>query len=227
MNVRILRQEGPDSSVRWEGFNVEVTGDMSIAALLDHINYNDDIIDDEGNATTRIGWECSCLQGACGSCAMVVNGRPVLACETFVRDIKGDVIEIRPLQKFPVLRDLIVDRSSIHENLMRANMCIESYEPDDTGSQAKRERRQRHQYEIAKCSSAACVLRFAPTTRTVEASLARCSRTIAIWWPCATRRRRPRPGACIASTSAATAPRHCPAWTCAPPGYRPSRPWRT
>jgi len=162
MNVRILRQEGPDSSVRWEGFNVEVTGDMSIAALLDHINYNDDIIDDEGNATTRIGWECSCLQGACGSCAMVVNGRPVLACETFVRDLKGDVIEIRPLRKFSVVRDLIVDRSSIHENLTRANVCIESYEPDDTGSKARRAQRQRHQYEIAKCLKCGLCLEVCP-----------------------------------------------------------------
>ncbi len=162
MNVRILRQLTPTSPTRWEGFNVDVTDDMSIAGLLDHINYNDDIFDDQGNLTTRIGWECSCLQGACGACAMVVNDQPVLACETFVRDLRGSTIEIRPLRKFPVVHDLIVDRSSIHENLTSANVCIESYDPNETGSQAKLVKRQRHQYEIAKCLKCGLCLEVCP-----------------------------------------------------------------
>ena len=128
MNVRVLRQLGPGAPACWEGFDVDVPDSMSVAALLDHINYNDDVFDDEGNPTTRIGWECSCLQGVCGACAMVINGQPALACKTHLRDLEGGTIEIRPLGKFPVVHDLVVDRTSIHENLMRSNVFIESFD---------------------------------------------------------------------------------------------------
>lgn len=162
MNVRILRQLAPGTPAYWESFNVDATSDMSIAALIDFINYNDDVFDDEGNPTTRIGWECSCLQGMCGACAMVVNGQPVLACQTFIRDLAGDAIEIRPLRKFPVVHDLVVDRSVIQENLRRANIYIESYEPKDERKQTKRARIQLHQYEIAKCLKCGLCLEVCP-----------------------------------------------------------------
>lgn len=162
MNVRILRQLAPDALAYWESFEVNAPGDMSIAALLDHISYHDNAIDENGNPMTCIGWECSCLQGVCGSCAMVVNGHPVLACETFIRDLEGDTIEIRPLKKFPVVHDLIVDRAVIQDNLKRANVCIGSYESNDKGSRAKRERSMRHQYEIAKCLKCGLCLEVCP-----------------------------------------------------------------
>jgi succinate dehydrogenase / fumarate reductase iron-sulfur subunit len=114
MKVKIQRQQSPVSEPYWETFDADVPGDMSIAGLIDHLNYRDDILDENGRKTTRIGWECSCLQGICGSCAMVINEVPALACETFVKDLKGDVITIRPLRKFPVIHDLLVDRSVIH-----------------------------------------------------------------------------------------------------------------
>lgn len=162
MNVRILRQLAPSSPAYWEGFEVDASDDMSISALIDHINYHDDVFDENGNPTTRIGWECSCLQGMCGACAMVVNGQPALACETFIRDLKGNAIEIRPLQKFPVIHDLVVDRSAIQENLKHANIYIESYEPKEAGSKSKQERNQRHQYETAKCLKCGLCLEVCP-----------------------------------------------------------------
>lgn len=155
MKVKILRQLSADSSPYWEIFEYDGPSDNSVAGVLDYINYHDDISDVEGNATTRIGWECSCLQGMCGACAMVVNGRPVLACETFVRDFHGKDIEIRPLRKFPVVHDLMVDRSSIHENLKEANVCIGEYRPsEDTDFE--------HQYTAAKCLKCGLCLEVCP-----------------------------------------------------------------
>jgi len=162
MNVRILRQLGPDTPAYWESFDVDVTADMSVAALLDYINYNDDVFDDQGNPTTRIGWECSCLQGMCGACAMVVNGQPVLACETHLRDLEGSTIEIRPLGKFPVVHDLVVDRTMIHENLKRSNVFIESFDPGNVGKLAKAKRNHWHEYEIAKCLKCGLCLEVCP-----------------------------------------------------------------
>ncbi len=109
MKIKILRQNTPESEPYWESFDYDGPADNSVAGLLDYLNYNDDIFNDAGEKTMRIGWDCSCLQGICGACAMVVNGMPVLACETFLKDLKGNTVIIRPLQKFPVIHDLIVD----------------------------------------------------------------------------------------------------------------------
>ena len=155
MRVNILRQQTPDSEPCWESFDYDGATDNTIAGVLDYINYHDDVIDINGKRTTRIGWECSCFQGICGACAMVINGVPALACETFVKDVKGGAIEIRPLRKFPVIHDLIVDRSSIHENLKQMNVYIGEYMPSANGDHAQ-------QYSVAKCLKCGLCLDVCP-----------------------------------------------------------------
>ncbi len=155
MRVSILRQKSAESEPYREIFEYDGSPDNTIAVLLDHINYNDDITDIYGKRTDRISWECSCLQGICGACAMVINGVPALACETFVRDLKGEEIDIRPLSKFPVIRDLIVDRTSIHENLKQTNIYIGEYQPSEKSSHAQ-------QYITAKCLKCGLCLEVCP-----------------------------------------------------------------
>ena len=162
MKVKILRQQAPGAESWWQTFDAEVDGEMSVASLLDHINFHDDIVDETGTKAQRIGWECSCRQGVCGACAMVIDGRPRLACETFVKDLAGPVIEIRPLRKFPVVRDLIVDRSSIQQNLQQANAYIEKYEPAPPASGAKGEKELLHHYTAAKCLKCGLCLEVCP-----------------------------------------------------------------
>lgn len=162
MKVKILRQQSPESASYWETFDADVPGEMSVAGLLDHLNFRDDIVDENGKQTTRIGWECSCLQGICGSCAMVINGVPALACETFIKDLKGDVITIRPLQKFPVIHDLSVDRSVIHENLKKMNVYIREYQPEEKKKTSRKEKEHEHQYLAAKCLKCGLCLEVCP-----------------------------------------------------------------
>ncbi len=162
MKVKILRRQSPDSKPYWERFDVDVPGETSIAGLLDHLNYHDDIVDENGRQTTRIGWECSCLQGVCGACAMVINGLPALACETFVKDLKGDEIRIRPLQKFPVIHDLVVDRSVIQENLKQMNICIGEYQPVVEKSSSRQRKAHLQNYTTAKCLKCGLCLEVCP-----------------------------------------------------------------
>ena len=155
MRFRILRQQSPASEPYWETFEYDGPAENSVAGVLDYINYNDDVVNVEGKRSMRIGWECSCLQGVCGACAMVIDGRPVLACETLVKDLKGEEIEIRPLRKFPVIHDLIVDRSSIQENLMKTDVFIGEYQPSADGDHM-------HQYTAAKCLKCGLCLEVCP-----------------------------------------------------------------
>lgn len=155
MKVRILRQKTPDTKAFWEAFDYDGSMDISVAGLLDYLNYHDDITNDKGEKTERIGWECSCLQGVCGACAMVIGNRPALACETFLKDIKGNEISIRPLRKFPVIHDLIVDRSIIHENLKMDNVYIGEYLPSGAKDHEL-------QYNAAKCLKCGLCLEVCP-----------------------------------------------------------------
>ena len=155
MKIKILRQKDPESAPYWESFDYSGTKDISVAGLLDQLNFRDDITNDAGEKTTRIGWDCSCLQGACGACAMVINHTPALACETFLKNLRGDEIRIRPLMKFPVIHDLITDRSSIHENLKRTNVYIGEFQP-------KEKEDHQHQYEAAKCLKCGLCLEICP-----------------------------------------------------------------
>lgn len=158
MIVKIKRQRTPDSEPYWQSFSYNGPLHVTVSAVLDAINYTDDIIDIEGNPTTRVRWECSCLQAVCGGCAIVINGSPALACNTFVDEVTKDDLVLEPLSKFPVLVDLMVDRSIIYENLNKARAYIESRSVNS-------ERDHAHQYSVAKCLKCGLCLEICPNYR--------------------------------------------------------------
>ena len=96
MRIKILRKRRDQQESYWDSFQYEGPENVSVAGMLDDLNYRDDVINEDGEIVPRIQWSCSCLQGMCGACAMVINGRPALACETFLRDL-GNEITLEPL----------------------------------------------------------------------------------------------------------------------------------
>ncbi len=81
--------------------------------VLDALNYIKDHLD--GSLSYR--W--SCRMGVCGSCGMMVNGKPKLTCATFLSDYLPGPIRVEPLQYFPVIRDLVVDTTDFLRKLRR------------------------------------------------------------------------------------------------------------
>ena len=155
MIVKIKRQSSPAAAPYWQSFSYNGPMHVTVSAVLDAINYTDDMIDTEGKSATRVRWECSCLQSVCGGCAMVINGVPALACNTFVDEVAKDDLVLEPLSKFPVVADLMVDRSIIYENLNQAKAYLES----DIVSSAKSHD---HQYSVAKCLKCGLCLEVCP-----------------------------------------------------------------
>ena len=83
MIVTIKRQQNAEADSYWQSFRYDGPAHVTVAAVLDALNYTDDLFDVDGNSAKRIRWECSCMQATCGGCAMVINGIPALACNTF------------------------------------------------------------------------------------------------------------------------------------------------
>ena len=158
MIVKIKRKNAPDSTSYWQSFVYDGPAHVTVSAVLDALNYTDDLFDSEGKPASRIRWECSCMQAMCGGCAMVINGVPALACSTFADTVKGEELVLEPLSKFPVVADLIVDRSSIYENLIQAKAYLE-----EVAASVRLQHKQ--QYSVAKCLKCGLCLEVCPNYR--------------------------------------------------------------
>jgi len=116
--LKIKRQDNPDGLSYWEEFSVPYDPGMNVISTLMAIG--DDPVTVEGLPTTPVVWEQSCLENVCGSCAMIINGRVRLACDTVVDSLDQPIV-LEPLSKFPVIRDLKVDRHSMLDLLNKVH----------------------------------------------------------------------------------------------------------
>jgi succinate dehydrogenase / fumarate reductase iron-sulfur subunit len=119
--VRVKRQASPKDSPRWEEFELAWRPHMNVIICLRDIAENP--VTRDGKQTTPITYDSNCLEEVCGSCAMVINGRARMACSALV-DHFEQPLRLEPMSKFPVVRDLAVDRSIMFENLKRMKAWI-------------------------------------------------------------------------------------------------------
>ena len=151
ITIEVLRRENAEAAPHWERFSCEADSSATVMTAL--IDRNAQLAA-EGKLV--IAYECSCLQKKCGACAMVINGRPCLACDAKLLDVqKKGVIRVEPLRKFPVIADLIVDRHILYENLKALHIWLES-ECIADGKQAELA------YEASRCLQCGCCLEVCP-----------------------------------------------------------------
>lgn len=121
IHVKIRRQDSPDDLPYWEEFRVPHRPPMTVGTVLLMLAENP--INADGFPTTPIAWDGSCLEEMCGSCAMVINGRARMSCSTMVDHLDWPIV-IEPLSKFPLVRDLKVDRTRLFDTLERLHTWV-------------------------------------------------------------------------------------------------------
>ena len=82
------------------------------------------------NLDPTLGFRYSCRAGMCGSCAVVVNGKEVLACQTAIGTLGTDRVRVAPLRALPVLRDVMCDMGPFFESLKRADAALRPKDPE-------------------------------------------------------------------------------------------------
>ncbi|MBR1747352.1 MAG: succinate dehydrogenase [Clostridia bacterium] len=122
IKIKVLRS-APGVTPFFQTFDYEPEPEDTVATALTRLNATEDLTDETGAPATPIAWECSCLQKKCGACAMIINGRPRLACDARLSEL-GKRITLKPLGKFPVVKDLIVDREILRANLKTLNLWL-------------------------------------------------------------------------------------------------------
>jgi fumarate reductase iron-sulfur subunit len=101
VNIRILRYNPRDKATapRFQTYTLEEADGMTLFIALNEIREKQD---------PTLQFDFVCRAGVCGSCAMVINGRPGLACRTLTRNVGPD-ITLAPLPNFELIADLSVD----------------------------------------------------------------------------------------------------------------------
>ena len=173
IHIRIKRQATPHSKPYWETFDVPWRSGMNVISALMEIAANPTT--SSGTATSPIAYESNCLEEVCGSCAMLINGKSAMACSRLLRT-PGEKLKLEPLSRFPVVRDLIVDRSVLFENLKRVKAWVPVDGTYDLGPGPRITPAEQEQaYPLSRCMSCCLCLEVCPqvtgATRFVGAAI--------------------------------------------------------
>lgn len=158
--VKVKRKDSPQEDSYWEEFEIPYRPRMNIISVLMEIQKNP--VNAQGEPTTPVVWESSCLEEVCGSCSMVINGKARQACSALV-DQLPQPITLEPFSKFPCVRDLRVDRSSMFANLKRVKAWVPIDGTYDLGPGPRMsEKDQLVAYDLSRCMTCGCCLEVCP-----------------------------------------------------------------
>jgi succinate dehydrogenase / fumarate reductase iron-sulfur subunit len=168
--VRIRRQDGPGKEPYWELHQVPYEREMNVISVLQRIAAQAKTVD--GKKVSPVAWDCGCLEEVCGSCTMVINGRVRQSCSALVDRLleeNPDEILLEPMSKFPVVRDLYVDRGRLFRGLKRIKgwIPVDGYFDMGTGPKLSRSEQEQN-YPLSQCMSCGCCLEACPQYKKIE-----------------------------------------------------------
>jgi len=149
----------------WEEFELKLVPFANVISFLMEIEKNP--INRNGDSVDPVVWEQGCLEEVCGSCSMLINGYPRQACtalvETILKETGKNIITLAPFTKFPLVRDLIVDRSIMFDNLKKVHAWIDTDSTYDRGpGPLISPKVQQVMYSLATCMSCGCCSESCP-----------------------------------------------------------------
>ena len=158
--VRVKRQVSPRGTAYWEEFALKWRPSMNVIICLRDIAENP--VTRDGKKTTPVSYDSNCLEEVCGSCAMLINGRARMACSALVDQLEQP-IRLEPFSKFPVVRDLAVDRQFMFDSLKRVKAWIPIDGTYDLGEGPRMaSETQAKAYKLSTCISCGSCLEVCP-----------------------------------------------------------------
>jgi len=156
----ITRQDNPESQPYEEKFVLDYRPNMNVISALMEIRRNP--VNADGKKTSPVTWDMNCLEEVCGACSMVINGQPRQSCTALIDKLEQP-IRLAPMNTFPVVRDLVIDRSRMFDSLKRIKAWIPIDGTYDLGPGPRMpERRRQWAYELSKCMTCGVCLEACP-----------------------------------------------------------------
>ncbi len=153
--LRVYR--GVPGAQYWEEFDLPLKPGLNVISALMEVQKNP--INREGKRVTPIAWEQGCLEEVCGSCSMLVNGRPRQACTALIHSLvqSSPTVILAPFTKYPLIKDLVVDRQALFDSLKRVKAWVEVDSAMNPGPSAKISPEvQEAMYVLSTCMSCGC-----------------------------------------------------------------------
>jgi succinate dehydrogenase / fumarate reductase iron-sulfur subunit len=164
ITLRIKRCDGPGKPGYWQDFAVKPEKNANIISCLQQVALNP--VTTGGQRVAPVVWDSGCLEEVCGACTMVINGKVRQSCSCLLDDYapgEGDVVTLEPMTKFPVVRDLWVDRSRLFHNLKRVKAWVPIDGTYNLGAGPKESAQdQETRYVLSTCMSCGCCLEACP-----------------------------------------------------------------
>ncbi|MHC4822031.1 MAG: succinate dehydrogenase iron-sulfur subunit [Planctomycetota bacterium] len=158
--LSVKRRKGPDEPDYWEEFEVPMRPAMNVIAALQAVQRHP--VNRAGEIVDPVTWEANCLEEVCGACTMNINGRARQACSALVSQL-DQPIRLEPMTKFPVVRDLAVDRQSMFDNLKKTRAWIDIDGTYDIGPGPRMSDEESQEgYILSRCMSCGCCLEVCP-----------------------------------------------------------------
>jgi succinate dehydrogenase / fumarate reductase iron-sulfur subunit len=161
VELRIRRQDDPAGEPYWQRFAVALYPGANIVSVL--MDLRERPVTQDGRRVDPVAFEHNCMEEVCGACAMLINGVPRPACSALIDQLEAP-IRLEPLPKFPVVRDLVVDRSRLLDDLKRVKAWVRLDGPWDTHEGAPRvsPAAWAANYLYSRCMSCGCCMAACP-----------------------------------------------------------------
>ena len=165
VKLKVLRQDGPDQAAtrRWEEFAIPWHPQMNVISALMEVQKNP--VTGDGKSVAPVVWDSCCLEEVCGACTMLINGKVRQACSALIDKISpdGDTVTVEPMTKFPLVRDLIVDRSRMFGDLKRVKAWINLDGSHELGPGPRQSPdNQEIAYALSRCMTCGCCMEACP-----------------------------------------------------------------
>jgi len=160
--LRVRRFEPEqDAAPRWEEHRIEATPGMTVLDALWRV---------KENGAPTLAWRSSCRMGICGSCGMLINDRPRLACNTQLAELGEGVVSVAPLPNFGTLKDLVPELRPMFDTHREMRPYLIRADSDEQENPTFEYRQTPHELEryaqFSYCIKCGCCVAACPTVAT-------------------------------------------------------------
>jgi succinate dehydrogenase / fumarate reductase iron-sulfur subunit len=161
IRLKIKRQDTSDSKPYWEEFEIPYRPQHNIISVLMALRENP--LNVKGQRVAPVAYEVGCMEEVCGACTMIINGKVRQACSALVDQLSQPIV-LEPMSKFPVVRDLLVDRQAMFDALRKVRGWIDIDGGFDVHVHAPRisPKEWVMNYDFSRCMTCGCCMEVCP-----------------------------------------------------------------
>jgi len=161
IRLKVKRQDQPDAKPYWEEFEIPYKPQHNVVSLLMALRENP--INIKGEKVAPVVYEANCMEEVCGSCTMIINGKVRQACSSLIDDLEQPIV-LEPMTKFPVIRDLLIDRQRMFDALRQVRAWVDidgGYDVHAHSPRISPQDWEKH-YDFSRCMTCGCCMEVCP-----------------------------------------------------------------